>query len=91
MPYFNIATRPLSSNLSRSILPERQGCWDTKEVLSSFRLDQAGRLIIGSVGALAGTGAAIHRNWARRSLRRLFPQLGEIEFEAEWYGQPYPR
>ena len=25
LPYFNIATRPLSSNLARSILPERQG------------------------------------------------------------------
>ncbi|NDW05921.1 NAD(P)/FAD-dependent oxidoreductase [Jiella pacifica] len=87
LPYFNIATRPLSSNVARSILPERQGCWDTKEVLSSFRLDRAGRLIIGSVGALEGAGASIHRSWARRSLRRLFPQLGEIEFEAEWYGQ----
>ncbi|MEX6504872.1 NAD(P)/FAD-dependent oxidoreductase [Jiella sp. M17.18] len=87
LPYFNIATRPLSSNLVRSILPERQGAWDTKEVLSSFRLDQAGRLIIGSVGALRGTGAALHRRWAMHSLKRLFPQLGDVEFEAEWYGK----
>lgn len=87
LPYFNLATTPLSDNLLRSILHGREGCWDTKEILSSFRMDRAGRLIFGSVGALRGTGTAIHRNWARRSLSRLFPQLGDIEFEAEWYGQ----
>jgi glycine/D-amino acid oxidase-like deaminating enzyme len=87
LPYFNIATEPLSSNLARSILPERQGCWDTKDVLSSFRLDRAGRLVIGSVGALRGSGTAIHRRWARRSLERIFPQLGDVAFEAEWYGK----
>lgn len=87
LPYFNLATKPLSENLRRSILPNSEGCWDTKEVLSSFRMDQAGRLVFGSVGALRGTGLAVHKAWARRSLRRLFPQLGEIEFEAEWHGK----
>jgi glycine/D-amino acid oxidase-like deaminating enzyme len=87
LPYFNFATRPLSDNLQKSILPGREGCWDTKEILSSFRMDKAGRLVFGSVGALRGPGAAIHRAWAKRSLRRLFPQLGDTEFECEWYGQ----
>jgi glycine/D-amino acid oxidase-like deaminating enzyme len=87
LPYFNFATRPLSDNLRNSILPERQGAWDTAEVLSSFRFDRSGRLVFGSVGALKGTGAAIHRAWARRALRKLFPQIGDIAFEAEWYGQ----
>jgi glycine/D-amino acid oxidase-like deaminating enzyme len=86
LPYFNFATKPLSDNLRRSILPNREGCWDTKEILSSFRMDQAGRLVFGSVGALRNTGAAVHRAWAKRSLKRLFPQLGTLEFEAEWYG-----
>ncbi len=87
LPYFNFATRPLGDNLRKSILPGREGCWDTKEILSSFRMDKAGRLVFGSVGALRGPGAAIHRAWAKRSLKRLFPQLGETEFECEWYGQ----
>lgn len=87
LPYFNLATTPLSDNLRRSLLPDREGCWDTKEVLSSFRMDARGRLVFGSVGALRGTGTAIHKNWARRALRRIFPQLGDVEFEAEWYGQ----
>jgi glycine/D-amino acid oxidase-like deaminating enzyme len=87
LPYFNLATVPLSDNLRRSILPEREGCWDTREILSSFRMDRQGRLVFGSVGALRGTGTAIHKGWARRALRKLFPQLGDVEFEAEWYGQ----
>ena len=87
LPYFNFATVPLSSNLAQSVLPERQGAWDTREVLTSFRMDAKGRLILGSVGALKGMAAGIHRDWARRTLARLFPQLGEVEFESEWFGK----
>ncbi|SER49005.1 Glycine/D-amino acid oxidase [Faunimonas pinastri] len=87
LPYFNMATTPLPEALRRSILPERQGASDTEEVLSSFRFDRAGRLVFGSVGALRGTGTGIHRNWGRRAMTRLFPQLKGIGFEQEWYGQ----
>ena len=87
LPYFNFATVPLGDNLRKSVLPGREGVWDTKEILSSFRMDQAGRLVFGSVGALRNTGLAVHRNWARRSLKKLFPQLGDIAFENEWYGK----
>lgn len=87
LPYFNLATAPLPDHLRVRILPGHEGCWDTQEVLSSFRLDAKGRLIFGSVGALRGTGHPIHRDWGRRALRRLFPELGSVRFEAEWYGQ----
>ncbi|TWB07941.1 glycine/D-amino acid oxidase-like deaminating enzyme [Rhizobium sp. ERR 1071] len=87
LPYFNLATRPLPSELRNSILPGREGAWDTKEILSSFRMDKAGRLVFGSVGALRNTGTAVHVGWAKRALARLFPQLGPIEFEYEWYGK----
>jgi glycine/D-amino acid oxidase-like deaminating enzyme len=86
LPYFNFATEPLSPELQALILPGREGCWDTKTILSSFRFDRAGRLIFGSVGALRGTGLAIHRAWARRSLKKLFPGIGAVAFEAQWYG-----
>lgn len=86
LPYFNMATPPLDASLRQALLPERQGAWDTRRVLSSFRLDQAGRLVFGSVGALRGRGLAIHRGWGRRALARLFPPLADIGFEHEWYG-----
>lgn len=42
--------------------------------------------MFGSVGALRNTGTAIHRAWARRALRRIYPQIGRVEFESEWFG-----
>ena len=87
LPYFNVATRPLSPQEQATILPERQGVWDTGRILSSLRSDAAGRLIVGSVGALRGTGINVHRNWAARSLARLFPALDGVELEYEWYGR----
>ena len=91
LPYFNLATAPLPDHIRARILPGHEGCWDTQEVLSSFRMDARGRLIFGSVGALKGTGHPIHRDWGRRALRRIFPELGpnfgNLRFEAEWYGQ----
>jgi glycine/D-amino acid oxidase-like deaminating enzyme len=86
LPYFNVATAPLPPELRAAILPGRQGAWDTKQILSSFRFDAAGRFIFGSVGALRGHGASIHPAWARREITRLFPQLGRVAFEHEWYG-----
>ncbi|HRP78138.1 MAG TPA: FAD-binding oxidoreductase [Aquamicrobium sp.] len=85
-PYFNLATPPLPEDVAAGILPGRQGVWDTREVLSSFRLDAGNRLVCGSVGALRNTGAAVHRAWAKRALRRIYPQLGPVAFEHEWYG-----
>jgi glycine/D-amino acid oxidase-like deaminating enzyme len=86
LPYFNLATAPLTDELKRAILPDREGLWDTCSVLSSLRLDHAGRLIFGSVGALRGTGTAIHGGWGRRALATLFPQLRHVKFEHKWYG-----
>lgn len=86
LPYFNLATAPLTDELKRAILPDREGLWDTCSVLSSLRLDHAGRLIFGSVGALRGTGTAIHGGWGRRALVKLFPQLRHVKFEHKWYG-----
>ncbi len=86
LPYFNFATPPLSADLQASILPGREGCWDTKKIMSYFRFDRDGRLVVGSVGALRGTGLAVHRAWAKRALKKIFPQIGAVEFEHQWYG-----
>lgn len=86
LPYFNLATAPLPPELRAVILPERQGAWDTKSILSSFRLDAQGRLVFGSVGALRNGGARVHAQWARRKLADLFPALGRISFDHAWYG-----
>jgi len=86
VPYFNFATRPLAPELTASILPGREGCWDTHFIMNSFRFDKAGRLLFGSIGALRLAGLEVHRAWAKRALKKTFPQVGPVEFEAQWYG-----
>ena len=86
LPYFNFSLPPLERSLRDSILPAGEGAWDTRSVLSSFRLDAAGRLIFGSVGALRGADGGVHRQWALRAMRRIFPQLEGLQFETGWFG-----
>ena len=86
LPYFNVATEPLADRALASILSERQGAWDTRMVLRSFRLDQLGRLVFGSVGALRGTGNRVHTAWARDAIGKTFPQLDSVRLEHAWHG-----
>ncbi|MBB3140447.1 glycine/D-amino acid oxidase-like deaminating enzyme [Halomonas organivorans] len=48
--FFQVASHPLPDEIAGDILPERQGAWDTRMVLSSMRRDSEGRLILGSLG-----------------------------------------
>ena len=84
--YSQFATVPLGPEARRRVLAGGEGCWDTALVMSSIRLDQAGRLIVGGVGDAGGPGAAIHAHWARRMLRRLYPDLGDLAFDYAWQG-----
>jgi sarcosine oxidase len=51
-----------------------------------FRLDRAGRLLFGSMGALRLAGLEVHGAWAARAVKKTFPQIGSVAFEAQWYG-----
>jgi glycine/D-amino acid oxidase-like deaminating enzyme len=86
VPAFNFATRPLAPELAASILPGREGCWDTRFIMNWFRLDRAGRLLFGSMGALRLAGLEVHGAWAARAVKKTFPQIGPVAFEAQWYG-----
>lgn len=85
--FFQFATKPLSPEQRRNVLTGGEGCWDTAMIMSSFRLDQAGRMIFGALGNLDGFGGPLHRGWARRKLANLFPQLKGQPFEQEWNGR----
>ncbi|NQY50429.1 MAG: FAD-binding oxidoreductase [Colwellia sp.] len=85
--YFQTATKPLDEALLKKIIPEQQGCWDTAMIMSSIRRDQAGRLILGAVGSLDLPSGNIHYNWAQHRLKKLYPYLGDIEFEHAWHGR----
>lgn len=83
--YFQLATAPLGHNIASQVLPGGEGCWDTGTIMTSFRKDQAGRVILGGMGHPDALG--LHESWARRALARLFPQVGEMPFEHFWSGR----
>lgn len=85
--YSQFATAPLEPDQLQHILPGREGCWDTALVMSSIRVDQAGRLIVGGMGNCDGPGGTIHTGWARRKLRALYPDLANVAFEHCWSGR----
>jgi glycine/D-amino acid oxidase-like deaminating enzyme len=55
--------------------------------MSSFRLDRAGRMILGAIGNRGGAFGAAHTAWARRKLARLFPDLAGLGFGHHWAGR----
>jgi glycine/D-amino acid oxidase-like deaminating enzyme len=85
--YCQFATEPMPYSVRSQFLPGGEGCWDTATVMSSFRTDQAGRMIVGGIGNTEGPGSAVHRAWARRKLKRLFPAIGDLKFEHVWRGR----
>ena len=85
--YFQLASEPMGERL-QDILPERQGLWDTAQVMFSLRRDMSDRLLIGSMGTVLGAaGHGLSRRWAQKKLARLFPDLGPVTFQDAWHGQ----
>ncbi len=80
--YSQLASKPLSEAQLASILPNKEGVWDTCTVMSSFRLDQQGRFIFGGMG---GKSCALE-NWASQRVSDLFPTLSKVEWDYYWTG-----
>jgi glycine/D-amino acid oxidase-like deaminating enzyme len=83
---YQIATRPLSENLRRSILPEGHGMSDTQGDLMALHFDGMGRIVTGGRLVLAlGHDRRLAHSVADR-LESAFPQLGRPAFEHVWHG-----
>ena len=85
--YFQAATDPLPGHVLDQLLPGLEGCWDSALVMSSWRRDQEGRLIIGAMGALDHIGKGIHLSWLRRKIAQLFPALADTPLRQTWFGR----
>lgn len=82
-----VASAPLSANLRRSILPGGEAASDTRRLLVYFRLDAAGRLVIGGRGAYGERAVRAAQARLARLARRMFPQLpDDLPFEHAWGG-----
>ncbi|MDB6010939.1 MAG: dependent oxidoreductase [Gammaproteobacteria bacterium] len=86
VPSFQVATAPLSSELLRSILPERQSASDTWHLLRYFRLDATGRLCMGSRGMFGNAPLAVQARHHYRAVREIYPQLDGVPYDYHWGG-----
>jgi glycine/D-amino acid oxidase-like deaminating enzyme len=82
---FQVATDPLPS--SSGVLPAGQVVSDTRRLLTYFRRDHAGRLIIGGKGTAGAPRGLASFNLQRRTMERLYPQLKGQRLQWWWGGQ----
>lgn len=82
-----IATAPIPAALRDTILPGGKVLSDTRRVIRYWRLDAAGRLVMGGRGPYREPGP--ERDWAhlRREVQRLYPALAGIPFTHRWGGR----
>ena len=84
---FQCATGSLPDAMAESIIPERHGLWDTQTLMTSSRIDNAGRLVMSSAGNLQGGFGSIRKDWMIRLRNRLYPQTKGIPWSYHWTGQ----
>ena len=84
---FHCATGPLADDIATSIIPGREGLWDTQLLLTSSRVDKDGRLVMSSAGQLRGFQRAIRENWMTRTRDLLYPQARGANWAFSWSGQ----
>jgi glycine/D-amino acid oxidase-like deaminating enzyme len=82
-----VATEPLPAPLRAAILPNGEVLSDTRRVIRYWRVDDAGRLLMGGRGPYREPEAPA--DWAHlvREVRLLFPQLGSVRFTHRWGGR----
>src|SRR3954467_6172773 len=83
---WQMATQPLSETARQTIIPGRQAMSDTHGELYFARYDARNRLVTG--GAVIGPGNKPERLKiiVSERLKRLWPQIGQVEFDYVWNG-----
>ena len=84
---FQIASRPLTPDEQKRILPSKVIVSDTRRVLRYFRLDREGRVVVGGKGTLGAPKSTDSFNLQIAMLKRLYPDLGKDGFDYAWGGQ----
>lgn len=85
--YFQCVSGTIDKFAFDHILSGNEGCWDTALIMSSFRKTRDNRLVFGAMGESSDLiGEKIHGTWARRAIRRIFPNVN-IQLSRSWSGK----
>ncbi len=83
---WQMATRPLSDEARRTIIPGRQAMSDTHGELYFARYDARHRLVTGGAVINPVNAAERVKPMIAARLKRLWPQIGEVSFDYVWNG-----
>lgn len=86
VPSIQVATAPLPAHLRARILPEGQSVSDTQRILRYFRLDAAGRLVLGTRGSYGDVPIPARTPAHERAVHDLYPELAGVPIEYRWGG-----
>jgi glycine/D-amino acid oxidase-like deaminating enzyme len=81
------ATVPLSPSIAQRILPGRYVLYEHESITVYYRIDEAGRLLIGGRSQLRPIEGADALTMLTRYARRLWPFLGDVRWTHGWNGQ----
>ena len=84
---YKVATTPLPEPLQQQIIPELQVIADTRRLLTYFRKDHTGRLVIGSAGGPYEASDIPAYKPIEKRITELYPQLHGAQIEFRWCGK----
>jgi glycine/D-amino acid oxidase-like deaminating enzyme len=82
-----IATAPIPPPLRRTLLPNGEALSDTRRSIRYWRLDDAGRLLMGGRGPYGEAESEHDWDHLARDVRKLFPALHDVPFTHRWGGR----
>jgi len=83
---FVLATEVLDPDLAAAVLPTGRMCFDTRHLLSYWRLSPDGRLVFGGRASLSHTTVAEARDVLYEAMLRVHPQLAGVRVTHAWTG-----
>ena len=85
---FQVATEPLPEAMRKTVLPEGHVSSDARNLLLYYRLDHAGRLLMGGRGTFREPDAGQPGDWSHLEhvVAKLFPQAVGVPIAYRWCG-----
>ncbi|MDQ0587410.1 NAD(P)/FAD-dependent oxidoreductase [Variovorax paradoxus] len=85
---FQVATEPLPEAVRKTVLPEGHVSSDARNLLLYYRLDHAGRLLMGGRGTFREPDAGQPGDWSHLEhvVAKLFPQAAGVPMAYRWCG-----
>lgn len=84
---YKVATTPLPESLQNEVIPQQQVIADTRRLLTYFRKDHTGRLVMGGAGGPYEAAGNHSYDDVEARIRETYPQITNPEIAFRWCGK----